>query len=294
MTEHTKPSTQHITVKSQDGHPLAGTVFSPTHEPKAVILVGSATAVKRQYYFKLSDYLAQQGFLVICFDYRCIGDSLNGHVREASAHVREWGEKDLNTMINWAKDSYPNLKLHFIGHSIGGQLLALAKDNHKLDSILHCSVQSGYWKLWPLAQRFKLVTLWYVLVPSLTRLLGYFPSKKLGVGENMPIGIIREWASWCRHQDYMFGSQHTADCQYLKQIDVPVRSYSFEGDDLAPVACVDFIAGHYDCHVERLHINAQDLDLAKAGKNIGHFDMFREPMRDALWPEFTKWFDQHS
>jgi len=135
-------------VKTSDNYQLATSHFIPSVPVKGIILVASATAVKRQYYYHFAKFLASQGYVTVCFDYRGIGGSLYDNIKFLKANIRDWGEKDLNTMINWSKVTYPLQSLHLVCHSIGGQLLALSKDNYKADSILHCSVQSGYWTLW--------------------------------------------------------------------------------------------------------------------------------------------------
>jgi predicted alpha/beta hydrolase len=279
-----------VSVNTADNFKLSVSQFIPSNEMKGVILIASATAVKRQHYYHFSKFLSQHGYVVLCFDYRGIGGSLHDNLKSLQANIRDWGEQDLNAMINWAKSTYNDHPLHFIGHSIGGQLLALSKDNNKLTSVLHCSVQSGYWKLWQGFERYKLFFLWHILVPTLTKTLRYFPSKRLGVGEDLPSGIIYEWARWCRDPEYMFGKYAPESIVYLKQISLPVRSYSFEGDNLAPKACVDFIANHYNCNVERIHINPKDFNL----KKIGHFDIFRPKMESTLWAEFLTWINNNN
>lgn len=275
---------------TEDNYKLVATQFYvPSSECKGVILIASATAVKRRYYYKFASFIASQGYTVICFDYRGIGDSLHGDIREFEGRIRDWGEKDLVAMINWTKSNFPDNKLHMLCHSIGGQMLGLASNNSKIDSILHCSVQSGYWRFWNGFERYKLFVMWHLLVPTLTRLLKYFPSKKLGVGENMPKGIIFEWASWCRDPEYMFGKHNLTSIKNLNNIVAPVRSYSFGGDSLAPPASVDYMSNRYTCDVDRIHIKAPDIQQ----KSIGHFDIFRSKMESTLWLTFLGWFDSH-
>ena len=55
---------------TRDGYALAATMRRPARgDAKAFVLIGSATAVPRQFYGKFASYLAESGFAVLTFDY---------------------------------------------------------------------------------------------------------------------------------------------------------------------------------------------------------------------------------
>jgi hypothetical protein len=66
---------------AHDGLRLAASIFEPEcmEDALATVLVASATGVKRHFYNKFATFLAENGFVVMSFDYRGIGDSLPGN-----------------------------------------------------------------------------------------------------------------------------------------------------------------------------------------------------------------------
>ncbi|MDX1457566.1 MAG: alpha/beta fold hydrolase [Marinobacter sp.] len=276
-------STETFMIAARDGAELACTLFQPTEATRGAVLLCSATAVKRNYYAAFAQHLAEQGFICMTLDYRGIGESLKGPIREFQGQVRDWGEKDLASAIDWLAEQYPDLPLLAVCHSIGGQILMLADNNHQLDGILNVGVQSGYWGLWEGFEKWKLFTLWHVTVPSLTKLLGYFPSKRLGVGEDLPTGIISEWTSWCKDPDYMFGKSAPESIRNAENIQCQIAAYSFTDDTIAPKANVEFMNQRFRAPLRYEHVAPQEVGL----KKIGHFGAFRSKVGPALWPRFV-------
>ena len=119
-----------------------------------------------------------------------------------------------------------------MGHSFGGQLLGLIEDLHDVAGAVAVGVQLGYVGHWPLLGRTRNRMLFGVgsLVAGL---LGYMPGQ-LGLGGiDLPEGVAREWASWCRHPDYLMGYRDDARERFAR-FDRSTLFYSFTDDELAP------------------------------------------------------------
>ena len=107
--------TQPIKIKTQDGYEIHGfewrlTALEPLaplaplaslapltspvdKKPRDVVIINPATSVKCRYYFRFAQYLFDQGFDVITYDYRGIGESKPKSLRGFKASWVIWGEK---------------------------------------------------------------------------------------------------------------------------------------------------------------------------------------------------------
>jgi predicted alpha/beta hydrolase len=79
---------------ARDGYRLGGTLFRPARDGERAALILPATGVPQAYYAKFAAFLAGRGFTVLTFDYRGIGRSLHGDVREVDARMRDWALLD--------------------------------------------------------------------------------------------------------------------------------------------------------------------------------------------------------
>ena len=116
-----------VSIPATDGYALGGSIFvpDPATDNGSVVLISAAVGVKRGYYARYAQYLAEEGFLAVTYDYRGIGDSLNGRLRDSDATMRDWGEKDLAGAIAWARGHYPGRKLLLVGHSVASVIATL-------------------------------------------------------------------------------------------------------------------------------------------------------------------------
>jgi len=138
------------------------------------------------------------------------------------------------------------------------------------------AVAGGHWPR-PAAWRYAL--LWYVAMPGLTHLLGHFPGRLLGLGEDLPRGVALRWARWCRTPDYL------GDFSGHARFTAPLLAYSFADDVYAPARAVDWLHDRYgSTSKERRHVTPRDLGVAR----IGHFGFFR-PDAEPLWREAADW-----
>ncbi|NJL28973.1 MAG: hypothetical protein HC897_14345 [Thermoanaerobaculia bacterium] len=110
---------------------------------------------------------------------------------------------------------------------------------------------------------------WYALFPVVCNLWGYMPGK-LGMGEDVPKGVILEWASWCRHPEYAFGRLDGAREQ-AASFRSPLLALSFSDDPYAPAPSVDALLGQFSA-TQPVH---RHLTPAEVGlERIGHFGFF--------------------
>lgn len=199
--------------------------------------------------------------------------------------MRDWAEQDLNAVIEYCQQHFSGQQLFLVGHSFGGQALGLVKSISAIQAICTVATQHGYWKNWPLSQQPRLAALWFGLIPGLTPVFGYFPSKKIGLGEDLPREVALQWARWGRDPHYI------NDYEGHHQMTQPIRAYSIEKDFFAPQAAVHALHQQYNnCAVQYRHVQAAELNI----KAIGHFGFFQQQACAPFWQEMVEFFDQYS
>ncbi len=277
-----------LTFSTDDGYELSGTLFQPAEGRWSgkVLLLAGAIGVEQSFYKHYAAFLAGEGFIVVTFDYRGIGASLRGPLRSVRANLLDWGERDITAVIAWISSEYPNAKLLYVGHSAGGQLLGLARNNDHVTAMLMIAAPSGYWRLWKGRQRVFIGLLWFVLMPVMTRLVGYFPGRRMGLGVDLPPGVAFNWARWGRNPHYISDGQGRPIREHYRSFFAPICAYSFSDDSYAPRAAVAELLSYYsDAPREHEHLRPQDIGV----RSIGHLRFFKENFRDALWHRTMEW-----
>ncbi len=277
-----------VEVAATDGVLLSASLFAPeVRDAAGAAVIASATGVPRAYYGRFASFLADQGLAVVTFDYRGIGGSRPASLRGSAATMLEWARADLVGVLAFASAQVAGRRPALVGHSFGGQALGLLPEPEAVAGALTVASQVGYFGLWPWRYRPVLAALWFVLLPASTRLLGYFPSRLFGMGENLPSGVALQWARWCRSRRWVWGDPAAAANASHARFRGPLRAYSVEDDRVfAPPAAVDALAALFAnaSPVERIHLVPRDLGVAR----LGHWGFFRERFRDRLWPEAAR------
>jgi predicted alpha/beta hydrolase len=282
-----------LSLPARDGMSLAATIFRPDNSTQCnpFVLITSAVGVKRAFYKKFATYLCDQGFSVLSFDYRGIGDSRPKSLFRFKATMSDWGEKDVAGMIDWIATEHAHEKLMVVGHSVGAQLVGIAPNNEKIAAMLSIAGQSGYWGLWSSPRKYLMAALWYLVVPSITPAITYFPARRLGLGEDLPGGVILEWARWCRNPNYIVDDAGKPKREHFETFKAPILYYSFADDIYAPQAAVEHLMSFYTSAAKSgRHILPSELGL----RSIGHFGFFREKMKPLLWAEASAWLMRQS
>lgn len=279
---------EELQIPATDGFALAATRFTPAAGTAngTRVVIASAVGVRRGFYGRFARWLAGQGFEAVTFDYRGMGGSRHGSLRGFHATARDWGEKDLSGVLAWASAEPAGGRLAVVGHSIGGQLVGLSPACVRIDAFLAVAAQSGWWGHWPVRSRYALAFLWRVLMPGVSTALGYFPGRRLGLGEDLPGGVAREWAWWGRHPAYPVDERGSPLRPFYDRFHGPLLACSFADDGYAPRPAVDALAALYvNARLRRRHVLPREVGM----KRVGHYGFFREGARETLWPWAARW-----
>lgn len=279
------PAGTEVRITTPDGVALSGTVWDePGRARHRVVVVASATGVLQGYYAPFAAWLSRQGFAVVTFDYRGMGESRME--ADAAPSMHDWGEHDLAAVVAWAGAELGEGRVAIVGHSVGGQLVGLLPDASRVSALVTIGSQSGDYRLWPLPTRLAMAVIWYGVVPSVTHTMGYLPGS-LGIGEDLPAGVALEWARWCRTPGYLVGEGFASRRAGFARLDAPVLSFGFDDDHYAPRAAIEALHALYtSARVERRQLGRE------AGR-FGHFGFFRK-RHAALWRDVATFLDTHA
>ena len=81
-------------------------------------------------------------------------------------------------------------------------------------------------------------------LPATAAAFEYFPARVLGLGENVPEHVMREWSASCSSPHYNTGPPGGSRPAGFARVTAPIRTYSFS-DDCAPRRSVDALLASY-------------------------------------------------
>jgi predicted alpha/beta hydrolase len=275
---------ERVEFAARDGLRIGGTLFRASAPIGRALQIQAATGVPQAYYAKFAAYLAGRGITALTFDYRGIGRSRPRSLRGMHVRMRDWALLDAAGALDFLAGAAPGARLMVVGHSFGGVSTALLPQAARLAAVLMVGSQSAYWRHWPPLGQCWMWPAVHVVLPLVPRLLGYFPSSRLGFGEDLPAGVAIEWARWCRHPQYLVGALGARDA--FARFSAPLRAYAAIDDIFAPPrAAAALLALYPAARGELRRVAPRDV----GADSIGHFGFFRERFRDTLWREAADW-----
>jgi predicted alpha/beta hydrolase len=275
-----------LRIHASDGYPIAVTSFAPRKSNGHVVLINSATGVKQQFYSDFATRLALEGFRVFTYDYRGIGNSKPSSLKNFDARMNEWGTLDYHAVLKYVFFSYTDMKTTVIGHSVGGQIIGMSPLSENVDNIITIGAQTPYIGNFSGGLgRIKLLFFWYALIPVVTKMFGYFPASKLGLFEDLPANVARQWASWAKSRSYLFDELPSMK-QRFDALHHDALMISFSDDTYAPAPAVENLMDFYS-NINWAHwtFNPADFGLTR----LGHFSFFRTGVGFTKWDTIMQW-----
>ncbi len=283
------PTAQQLTLTTRDGFALTALRYPAQGTPRGQLIMAGATGVPQMFYKAFAEYAATQGYTTLTLDYRGIGLSKPRTLRGFRMAYLDWAHQDLAAAVDlMASDSLP---LFMVGHSFGGHAFGLLPNHHRVARFYTFATGAG-WAGWMApGERFKVDLMWRVIGPLLTRWKGYLAWSKLGMGEDLPLGVFRDWKHWCQYPRYFFDDPampHVAE--RFGRVTTPIIAANALDDLWAPPASRDaFMAGYRGTTVQAIDIDPRHSGLGAIG-HMGYFRRRAEP----LWQAVFTWFGEHS
>ena len=276
------PGPEPVELVCDDGQRLSGHFLRAVAGPRGLpVLISPATGVKQHFYFRFARWLAAQGHDVLVFDYRGIGLSLREPLAQCRATLTDWGQRDQVAALEWLAARTGAQSVVIVGHSAGGQMIGLLPNHHRVARLVGVSASTGWFRGMRPAFALKAHFGLRLLVPLGIRLMGYAPTSALGLGENLPAEVGRQWGQWCAAGGYATNAvRQRPEADYHARILTPVTVLHAADDDIAtPATVADLLRTLPAAPCEVLQVQPGSHGL----RDLGHLNWFRQS-HQAVWP----------
>lgn len=277
---------QELTITTSDGYHLQATEISPIESNGIGLIINGATGVVRKYYQVFAEFLAEQGFTVLTYEFRGIGESTQAKPGALEPSMIHWGQKDMDAVLSFFASRHPELTIKGIGHSIGGQLLGILPDNNRYEGFLNIASQHIYWKNWPIKDRPLTALFFFGVLPIFYKLTGGLPSWVLGA-EYLPKQVARDWSRFGRKKAYIADNEGNPLREGFTAYQGKMRLYSMADDKrfAPPKAVRELEKLYHNAETDIQTFHPQDYGM----KAIDHFGFFKKSMNKKAWFESADW-----
>ena len=281
-----------VQLRAQDGYELGGSLYARDDDKAArrVAVVHCGAGVPARRYQHFAAFLAGAGIPTLTYDYRGIGQSRPNGLRGFAAELEDWSEYDCAAAIAWLRVRFPDAEIVGIAHSAGAWLVGGAGNAAEQARLVLIGGHTGYYGDYRPLYRLPMAVLWHVVMPAMSRLMGYFPGRRLGLGEDIPGKIALQWAA---RRSPQLGRTATNRAQRLLErcasLERPALLVSVSDDAFATPAGMERLMTYYP----RLHpLQQLRFTPAEAGlRRIGHFGFFSRRTGAVLWPRLLAQLD---
>jgi predicted alpha/beta hydrolase len=275
-----------LTLTTADGYQLAASHF-PGRGEQFIVLAG-ATAVARRYYQRFAGYAASQGVDVLTVDYRGIGGSRHGRMRDLDTDLSHWCTLDLGAAVSWAAERGPT---YLVGHSLGGHAIGRLPDPGLLQAAYTCGTGAAWTGWMPRREAIRVRLMWDVVAPLSSAVMGYLPMHAFGMGEDIPLRAYQQWRQWGRLPRYFFDDPDaTAITAPFAEVRLPIAAMVVTDDLWAPPRSRDaFFSGYSSAPVDRIDVHPAELSVPR----VGHMGYFHSDVGRVLWPQILTWLTVH-
>lgn len=225
-----------VQMMTKDNVKLVGQLIESRGEAKAIVLLNPGTATKTSFYMPFANFLAENGFHVLLWNYRGFGESRSGSLAGSTYTYAQIGKFDIPSVIEKAKSLYPDLPLYCVGHSAGGQQLGLAYNFDLVDKFIAVAVSGGHFSYMPFGYRIKANFFFRFFAPITSMIFRYVPAGKMDFMEDLPSGLAKEWGDWCKEREYFFSPKFygkTIPEGTAKNFKMPIHVFTADDDEIS-------------------------------------------------------------
>lgn len=266
----------------EDAYQLAAQ-FYPAQSKKSAnpVLICPATGITKNFYHSFATWLSQQGYEVLSFDFRGIGDSLHAPLKQSEASINDWGTLDIPCAIDVLLEKTQAEQVTLLGHSAGGQLLGIVPNFRKVAKVVAIAGSTGNVKGLKGKTKFLAPVMFKVIFPISSTLKGYGATQFIGMGENLPKKVAQQWREFCSNPGYVKNAiGKTVFHDFHTEIICPITSIWASDDEIATQQNVEELLSLYpNASTKMLELNPLKLGY----KSIGHMLMFKKS-HQKIWP----------
>lgn len=281
-----------ITVTCQDGVVLKGVLLIP-ESPKAVVQFNGGTGAKKEFYLPFLSYLCEHNYICCLWDYRGSGDSAPQNMSDCQYRFADYGLQDMPAIKQFLTQKFETLPLLLFTHSVGGQQIGFMPDLKGYKGMVSFAISTGYLGHMPLGFLLQTLFFFYVFSPLSSLFTGYVSAKKLGIMEDLPKNVVREWRDWCEKENYFFDKKFldkTVPNRHFQEIPFPVHII-WTTDD--PIANKNSVPTFWSNVKGKEGITFEKIIPKEFGlKQIRHFGFFKKKMKGILWQKGVDKLDE--
>lgn len=269
-----------LVLQTPDQFPISVKIFEPEIPNRKLLVINSATGVRQQVYFSFAKYLAAQGFTVITYDYRGIGESKPRKMKGFEASMRIWGTRDFKTITSFIKENYPDYTKFCLGHSVGALILGMNEDSVIFKKFIFVATQDAY--IGHLSWRVAVTAAlgFGIAVPVTVILKGYFPAHRFGLGESLPKGSAYDWRTLILHKKSTGRLFEKIEKNYSKGLYQEVFIIHAEDDSWVTMKGMESLMNNSYPNMKK---NYREIKVSESPeKKVGHINFFRSYNR-VLW-----------
>jgi predicted alpha/beta hydrolase len=158
-----------------------------------------------------------------------------------------------------------------------------------LTRVVFFGPHTGYWRDYSARWRWLMYGVWHMSMPALTRVVGYFPGKRLRLGEDLPPRVAFDWAARRRPEigrDPEEARRFRNILSRYGEIHANTLVLSITDDAFAPPAAARRVLSLYPNVLVTQEIVAP-ADLHR--RRLGHFGFLRRPASEFFWHRAADW-----
>jgi len=286
-----------VRLRALDGYELGAALYAPRtgQPPRHVAVLHCGAGIPAARYRRFARFLADAGIPVLTYDYRGIGHSRPDRLRGFRAAIEDWAEYDCGGAIAWLQERYPKVPILGIAHSIGALIIGGAHNSARQTRLILIGGHTGYYGDYLPRYRWPMTAVWHGVMPLLTLLLGYFPARRLRLGEDLPAKVALQWAGRRAADLRPSGKEPGHErvqllldrCAALQR---PTLLVSISDDAFATAAGTKRLLSYYPRLFPLQHVVFTPADAGVA--HVGHFGFFGRKAGAALWPRLLAQVEQ--
>ena len=267
-------------LKTSDQISLSVKVFEPRNSTGKLLLLNAATGVKQQVYFSFANYFAENGFTVITYDYRGIGESKPAQMKDFPASMRIWGTEDFKTITSFIKSNFPTHRKFCLGHSVGALILGMNEDSKMFEKFIFVATQDAYIGNLNLKVALTALLGFGIALPIMTSLFGYFPAHRFGLGESLPKAVAYDWQTLILNKKSTRRLYEKINGDHSKNLNQNVMILHAEDDHWITMNGMESLMNTVYPNLRKTY---REIKISESPKReIGHINFFRSFNRD-LW-----------
>lgn len=218
--------------RNADGHSALRWIHRARGESRqTTVVILPALGVPGRYYVPLADALAGAGCDAVRIDPRGQGSS---SARPKQGHNFGYAKlvSDAEELVAGLRCALPENRLVILGHSLGGHVGALvaAGNRVKVDGVAIVACGTPYVAAFPLLGGLPIRAICHLV--RLSRLLGYYPGRRIGFGGDEALLLMEEWAHLAETGELRVDGKQMEPI--LGEAQVPVLALTIPGDRYAP------------------------------------------------------------